>query len=208
MVPVGLTLAERGPSLAEHAGELLSALRHTKAFGGRPLLDFGAGECDPTLDALEHLDLEGCEQHGQVGALGEGVAVVEVRRHELHHRVVSFGNVRPQFVKSTMEVVDRSVVGEQQSEEGFYLNVRWLGSCPGPPLERGATSAGYLVDVAGPVADPLFVGGGVTKFDELLWLGIEETLRFGPGVAKTALRLVGEFVARPGFEVEEGKDCI
>jgi len=42
------------------------------------MVDLVAGELDPSFDALEHLDLKGCEDNGQMCAIGEGEAAVEI----------------------------------------------------------------------------------------------------------------------------------
>ena len=100
------------------------------------------------------------------------------------------------------------MIGEEQPQQGFDLESRWLGSGARPLVEGLATCFGDGEDVAGSVAVVFLLDSGEAEFDELLGFGVEETLRLGPGVAEASLRLVCEFVARPGFEIEEGKDCI
>ena len=119
-----------------------------------------------------------------------------------------FTNVTLEFAEGSEEVFSRAVIGEEQSQEGFDLESGRLGSGARPFAERFASLGGDGVDVAGSAAAVFLVGGGVPEFDELLWFGVEETLGLGPGVAEASLSLVCEFVARPGFEIEEGKDCI
>ena len=80
---VGLVV-EGGLVVGEEAGDCFGALGHAQVCSGWPLVDSGAGEFDPAFDAFEHLDLEGCEEHGEVGAVGEGVSSVEVRRLDSH----------------------------------------------------------------------------------------------------------------------------
>ena len=70
------------------------------------------------------------------------------------------------------------------------------------------TFVGDFIDVAAAIADLLRVCRGEPEFDKLLRFRVQEALGFGPGVAEAPLGLVGEFVARPRFQVEEGKDCI
>ncbi len=59
----GLRLIEGGLAPCEQAGELLGTLGHPEVLRGRPLINLGSGKGDPTFDALEHLDLECCEEH-------------------------------------------------------------------------------------------------------------------------------------------------
>jgi len=47
--------------MGEEAREDLCALVHAEALGGWPVADLVTGEVNPSFDALEHLDLEGCE---------------------------------------------------------------------------------------------------------------------------------------------------
>ena len=136
------------------------------------------------------------------------MSAVEVRRHEFDGGLVVFADVALDFVEDSEKVFSRSVIGEEQSQEGFDLESWRLGSGPRPLAESLASLGADGVDVAGSTAAVFLVGGGAPEFDELLWFGVEETLGLGPGVAEASLGLVCEFVARSGFEIEEGKDRI
>jgi hypothetical protein len=105
--------------MGEEVREDLGALGHAEVLRGWPLADLGAGEFEPSFDALEHLDLERCEEHGQVCAFREGVPAVEVRRHEFDDCIVVFTNVGFEFVEGTEEIIDGSMIGKQESEQSF-----------------------------------------------------------------------------------------
>jgi hypothetical protein len=95
---------QRGDVLGEQACEGLRARGHPETLGGWPVLDLRARELDPTLERLEHLDLEGCEEHRQVCPLREGVAVIEVGGHELDHGSVMDTDVVLELVEGTQDV--------------------------------------------------------------------------------------------------------
>jgi len=116
---------------------------------------------------------------------------------------VVFADVGFEFVEGAREVVGRSVVGEEQSQQGLDFDAWRLGSRPCPLLERVAALGRDLVDVAAAVDGLLFVRGRVAELDELLGCGVEETFRFGSGVTEAALGLLGEFVPRPWSQVEK-----
>ncbi len=141
-----------------------------------------------------------------MSALRKGVGSVDVGGHELCDRVVPICDIGTKFVEGSMQIVDRSVVGKQEPEEGFNLDVWRLGSGCCPLFECTPALAGDLVDVAGSIADSFLVGGGMAEFNELLRLRIEEALRFGPGVSEAALCLVSEFVGGPWLQVEQGEN--
>lgn len=49
--------------MGDEVCEFMRAVGHAELFCCWPLVDLRTGELDPSFDALEHLDLECCEQH-------------------------------------------------------------------------------------------------------------------------------------------------
>ena len=98
--------------MGEEACEDLCPLGHAELRGGWPVADLFAGKLDPPFDALEHLDLEGCEQHGEVRALWEWVASVKVRAHEFDDGLMVFTDVALELVERSEKVLDGSMVGK------------------------------------------------------------------------------------------------
>ena len=91
--------------LGEQACEGLGAWRHSEVLGGWPFIDLISSELDPAFDGLEHLDLEGGEEHRKVCSLWEWVSVVEVGAHEFDDGLVVFAVVSFEFVKGSEHVV-------------------------------------------------------------------------------------------------------
>ncbi len=109
-------MAEWRSVLGQQSSEFYGALGHAEVSSVRPIVYLVSGKFDPLLDGLEHLDLEGGEEHGKVGSSGERVTAVEVRRHQVDDGLVVFSDVRFEFVEGAAHVIGRPMVGEEQSK--------------------------------------------------------------------------------------------
>ena len=93
---------EHGFSGGDDEGDEFGAWGHAEVFGGGPGGDFLTGESDPVLDEVEEFELEGGEENGEVGALGEGVFAAEVSTHQ-----VSIGDVVKAVIAEQEFLIDQ-----------------------------------------------------------------------------------------------------
>ncbi len=103
------------------------------------------------------------------------MSAFEIGSHQFDDRLVVFADVGFEFVESAREVLGRSVIGEQQSQERLDLHAGRLGSRLRPRGKRFTPLRRDLVDVAAPFAGLLLVRDRVAALDEFLGLGIQET---------------------------------
>ena len=91
--------------LGEEAGEGFGPWGHSEVLGGWPFIDLVSRELDPPFHGLEHLDLEGGEEHGEVCSLWEWVSAVEVGAHEFDNGLVVFADVAFELVEGSEDVL-------------------------------------------------------------------------------------------------------
>ena len=94
--------------------------------GARPCRDLCLGELGPFDDQVEELELERGEEHGDVRSLRERVLTVEVAGVDVQNLLVGLSSIGGHPVECCHGVFGAAVVGEEQPQERFGLQHRWL----------------------------------------------------------------------------------
>ncbi len=194
--------------MLDTAEEGVGAFGHAEAVGPRPRCDLALGEVDPVDDQLEELDLERGEEHGEMGSLRERMSTVEIAGVDRDDLFVHLGGIGGHLIERSREVIDAAVLGEQQPQQrlGFEHGGLW---CRGHPHgEGGSARVGDGVHGAIALAHRLVVGGRQAVFDELLRLGVQQSLRLRPREAQAPSCLLGEFIAGPRPDCQQTQDRI